>query len=167
MQKLLERSEDFIKKIENVQQFISNFFLIFMMTIITIDVIGRNFLNHPLKGTFEMTELSSALLVFFALAITHRHEDHIGIDFVTEKLPEKVKKVLYGIVELAIMIMLFFMARHIFDNGLRMMERQATTTDLALPIYPVLFIITFTLIIFGLTALLKALNHFRLAVNKE
>lgn len=156
-----------LNKIVDIQQFISNAFLIFIMTIITIDVLGRNLFNKPLKGTFEMTELGSALLVFFALAMTHRHGEHITIDFIVERLPERVRNILNGVVEILIAFVMFFMSGRIFENGLRMVERTTTTTDLALPIYPFLFIITFTLIIFALTAIYKSITYFRLAVNRK
>lgn len=114
-----------------------------------------------------MTELGSALLVFFALAMTHRHGEHITIDFIVERLPERVRNILNGVVEILIAFVMFFMSGRIFENGLRMVERTTTTTDLALPIYPFLFIITFTLIIFALTAIYKSITYFRLAVKRK
>lgn len=167
MTKWIERSEKILNKVIDIQQFISNIFLIFIMSIITFDVLGRNLLNKPLKGTYEMTELGAALLVFFALAITHRKDDHITIDFFVERFSEKVRNILNGIVEIVIAVILFIMSKNIFDNALRMMERKTTTTDLALSLYPFLFLITFTLIIFALTAIFKAINYFGLAVNKK
>jgi TRAP-type transport system small permease protein len=137
------------------------------MAIITFDVIGRNLFNSPLKGTYELTELSSALLVFFALAITHRLGDHITIDFLTDRFTERNRNRIFGVIEIIIAVVLFSMARHMFDNGLRMMERNATTTDLALPVHPFIFIIAFTIIVFMLTAIFKAIAYFRLAVNNE
>ena len=167
MTKWIERSEKILNKVIDIQQFISNIFLIFIMSIITFDVLGRNLLNKPLKGTYEMTELGAALLVFFALAITHRKDDHITIDFFVERFSEKVRNIIKGIVEIVIAVILFIMSKNIFDNALRMMERKTTTTDLALSLYPFLFLITFTLIIFALTAIFKAINYFGLAVNKK
>lgn len=167
MPNFLAKPEKYLHKIVDVQQILANITLIFMMAIITIDVFGRNFLNNPLKGTYELTELSSALLVFFALAITHKLDDHITIDFFTDRLPKKIKSFLFGVIELVITIVLFLMANHLFENGLRMMERNSTTTDLSIPLYPVLFIIAFTVIIFMLTALFKAIAYFRLAVKPE
>jgi TRAP-type C4-dicarboxylate transport system permease small subunit len=167
VQKIFDTSASLLNKVVDIQQFIANIFLVFMMAIITLDVIGRNFFHSPLKGTYEMTELTSALLVFFAFAITHRYEEHITIDFLVEKFSVRMQHIFNGVIEIVITILLFLMARHIFDNGVRMMERGATTTDLSIPVYPILFIITFTLIVFGLTALLKAINHFRGVVDPQ
>lgn len=167
MRNPIDKSKKWLNRIIDIQQLIANLSLIIIMTIVTFDVLGRNVFNSPIKGSYELVELGTALLVFFAFAMTHRYEEHIAIDFVVEKFPEKVRRILHGIVEIAIGIILFFMARHIFDNGMRMMERHSTTTDLSIPVHPFLFIITFTLVIFGLTAIFKALYHFRLAVNKE
>lgn len=159
--------ERYLNKIITIQQFFANLLLVFMMLIISFDVIGRNFFNKPLTGTFEMTELSSALLVFFALIVTHQNSEHVTIDFVTDKLPAKVQNIINGFIEIIITIVLLFMSRHIFANGLRMMERKATTTDLSLPLYPFMFIITLTLITFALFTIFKAIYYFRMAVDKK
>lgn len=166
MAKWIEKSEKVIDKVVDIQQFLSNMFLIFIMFIITLDVLGRNILNQPLKGTYELTELGSALLVFFALAITHRVGDHITIDFLVDKFSEKTKNIINGIIEVVIAAILVLMSVQIFENGVRMMERNSTTTDLAIPVHPFLYIITFTIIIFAITALFKAIHYFRMAVKK-
>lgn len=163
----IKKTEKFVDKIVNVQQFLSNMFLIFIMLIITFDVLGRNIFNKPLKGTYEMTELGAALLVFFALAITHRVGDHITIDFVVDKFSEKAKNIVNGIIEIVIAIILVIMSTQLFDNGLRMMERNSQTTDLAIPVYPFIFIITITLIVFALTAIFKAIHYFGSVVGNN
>lgn len=167
MPKVIEKSETILKKIVNVQQFLSNMFLLFIMAIITFDVLGRNLLNKPLIGTYELTEIGAALLVFFALAMTHQHGEHVTIDFIVERFSKKAQNILNGVIEIIIAVILVFMSWHVFENGLRMMERNATTTDLGLSVHPVLFIITFTLIIFALTAIFKAITYFGVAVNRK
>ncbi|MBC5638045.1 TRAP transporter small permease [Ornithinibacillus sp. BX22] len=166
MPKLLEKSESLVIKIVGIQGQIANGVLLFMMAIISFDVIGRNFFNHPLKGTYEMTELSSAMLVFLALAITHQRGNHITIDFLVERFSKKAQNLLLGVVEMVIALVVLLIAMHIFENGLRMMERNSATTDLGLPVYPFLFIIAFTLTTFMLLAFFKAIAYFRMAVIK-
>ncbi|GGA79003.1 TRAP transporter small permease [Ornithinibacillus halotolerans] len=167
MSEQYSKPEKILNKIVDIQQVLANGVLLFMMAIITFDVIGRNLFKSPLKGTYEMTELSSALLVFLALAITHRVGDHIKIDFLVDHFSERVRKFLFGSIEIVITVVLLLMSNHIFENGLRMMERNSTTTDLGLPVYPFLFIISFTLLIFMLTSVFKAITYFRLAVSEK
>lgn len=152
-------------KIVDIMQFLSNMSLILIMTLISLDVLGRNLFNKPIKGSYELTELTAALLVFFALAVTHREGNHITIDFLVERFPEKVQKWLMSIIEICIAIVLFFMSYHILGNGLRLMGRNTTTTDLSLPLYPFLFIASFTLVIFAIAAIFRAINNIRQAVN--
>lgn len=167
MKKALKVIDNLLNKLTSIQLLLSNIFLIFMMSIITFDVLGRNFFNKPLSGTFEMTELSSALLVFFALAMTHRHNEHVSIDFVADRLGAKARSILDGFVEFIIFIVLVFMASQVFENAGRIMERKTTTSDLGLVIYPFLYIATFGLFIFALVALASAIKYWALAVKKS
>lgn len=166
MLEIIKRMENLLNKIVSLQQFISNIFLIFIMFIITFDVIGRNLLNKPLKGTYEMTELGAAMLVFFALAVTHQHKEHISIDFAVEKLPARVKSILNGFIELIIFVLLMLMANQVLNNATRTMARKTTTTDLGLLIYPFLYIAAFGIVIFALAALASAIKYWAMAVNK-
>ncbi len=114
-----------------------------------------------------MTELSSALLVFFALAMTHRHKEHISIDFAVSKLSTKAKHILDGVIELVIFVTVVIMANQVLANAVRIMERKTTTSDLGWPIYPFYYIATFGLGVFALVALASAIKYFALAVKKS
>lgn len=167
MAQILKKLDNLLFKLSSLQLFLANCLLIVMMSIISFDVIGRNLFNKPIVGTFETTELTSALLVFFALAMTHQYKEHISIDFAVAKLPTKVRNVLEGIIELVIFATLVFMANHMFANAIRIMERGATTSDLGWPLSPFIFIATFGLCIFALVALASAIKYFALAVKKS
>lgn len=163
----LTKIEKGFNKIVNAMQFVSNCILILIMTLISIDVLGRNLFNKPLKGTFEVIELTAALLVFFAFAITHREGEHITIDFLVERFSDKITAWLMGVIEVCIAILLTFMSYHIFGNGMRLMARNTTTTDLSIPLYPFLFIVAVTLVIFAIVAIFKAIDYIRQAVKQS
>lgn len=160
-----QRLERILHVIVDVQQVIASTLLVVIMVLVTFDVAGRNIWNHPIQGSYELTELGSALLVFLALAVTHRAGDHISIDFVATKLPIRMQQWLYAFVELVSMVVLFVIARELFKNGVRMMERGVTTTDLSIPTYPVLYVMTFATVIFALVALMKSIHHVMKAVK--
>lgn len=50
-----------------------------MMGVTTVDVMGRYFLNSPLPGAFEITEVMMAILVFSVLPLVTARNEHITI----------------------------------------------------------------------------------------
>lgn len=68
--------------------------LLGLMTVTGLDVIGRYFLNAPLKGAFELTEVLLAALVFTALPLVSRAGEHVDVDIATSFLPARLQHAL-------------------------------------------------------------------------
>jgi len=87
----LERFEDWLTDISSI--------LIFVLMIITvIDVIGRYFFNHPLKGTVEICQLLLVVAVTFPLAAVQRRNEHIGMNILLDRF-KKYEAPIYIIVQ--------------------------------------------------------------------
>ncbi|EZH67335.1 hypothetical protein DH09_05210 [Bacillaceae bacterium JMAK1] len=166
MGNLLLRIEQLIQPVLRVLHMISNIILFLVAILITCDVIGRFFFNQPIKGAFELTEFGSAILIFFALAVTHRHREHIVIGFAVDKLAHKPRHLTEGMIELFVCVLLFLMGTSIFLEGIYIMNQNVITTDLQLPLYPFILLISIGAFMFALTALLESVKHFRRAVEK-
>lgn len=63
-----------------------------MMLVTTLDVGGRYFLNAPLHGAFEATEVMMGLIVFLALPLATRRREHITVTMFDHLLPEWLKR---------------------------------------------------------------------------
>jgi TRAP-type C4-dicarboxylate transport system permease small subunit len=89
------RSLDLFRKHFHRISLVSGQVLIFGMTmLITVDVLGRQFIG---KSTLIATEVSGYALVaivFLGLAYTLHTERHIKIDLVTRTLPPRVRQIL-------------------------------------------------------------------------
>ena len=57
-----------------------------MMMLVVLDVAGRYLFNAPISGSFEVTEFLLALLVFAALPIVTRDDNHISVSVVENLL---------------------------------------------------------------------------------
>jgi len=66
--------------------------LIAMMLLVVSDVIMRYFFNNPITGTFELTRLGMACLVF-AVAYTAVKGQHVTVDLVMARQPKKVQAI--------------------------------------------------------------------------
>ena len=51
-----------------------------MMTVTALDVAGRYFLNRPIGGAFEITEVLMGLVIFAGMPLATARREHIAID---------------------------------------------------------------------------------------
>ena len=66
---------------------IAGVLLFCMMTLTFVDVVLRYIFNAPLKGSFEITELMLVVLIFAALPLVSRREEHVVMDFLDRFVP--------------------------------------------------------------------------------
>ncbi|SDI98862.1 TRAP transporter small permease [Alteribacillus bidgolensis] len=166
MKRFISRLEEAVNVVNLILHHIANIVLCFVMLLITFDVIGRFFFNQPITGSFELTELGSAILVFFTFAITHKYKEHIAIGFAVDKMPHRVRHIIEGCIEWFIFVVIAFMSWHILNEAIRTMGRNVTTSDLSLPVYPFIIIASIGSFVFALIALTSGLKHFVKAVEK-
>lgn len=75
------------RAIDGVLVALSAAVLFLLMLLTVVDVLGRYLFNAPLPGGYEMTEIMMAALVFAALPVVTRREDHIVIDLLDFLVP--------------------------------------------------------------------------------
>lgn len=61
-----------------------------MMFLTTLDVIGRYFLNSPIQGSYEVSEMSMIALVFLGIATVQREKGHVRVDIALPFLPKNI-----------------------------------------------------------------------------
>lgn len=66
--------------------------LLLMMSLITVDVVGRNLFNSPMLGIDHVTAYLLVALVFMGLGYTFKKDAHIKVDVITRKLPQKINQ---------------------------------------------------------------------------
>lgn len=137
---------------------IAQLVLLIVMFLITFDVFGRYFFNKPIKGTFELTEVGLALMVFFGLAITHLHKGHVDIDFLLEKLSKKSKLLIDAIINAIIAASVFLVSWKMVEYAQRVSTSNTVTGDLRLPVSIFIIIGAIGMFVFGLVALNRMIN---------
>lgn len=90
--------------------------LLLMMSLITVDVVGRNLFNSPILGIDHVTAYLLVALVFMGLGYAFKKDAHIKVDVITRQLPEKFNQRL----ELGVYIAGMTGAAVIFWHSLRM-----------------------------------------------
>jgi len=83
-----------LRKLELVLVWISGAIILFMMTLISIDVLLRYVFNSPLKGGFELIQFLFIGVVFFGISYVQGVKGHIQIDIGTKWMSPKLLKLL-------------------------------------------------------------------------
>lgn len=166
-QKMTLGLEKITLTINNILHKISSVLLFLLMFLTTADVIGRYFFNNPITGTYELTSLALALMIFFSLGSGQISKDHIEIDFLTSKMPAKVQEVLSGAASLILFILMSLTTWQLIEFTKRTWQGNELSGDLGLPLYIFIALTVLGALSFTLTFLLEAFQSFLKAVNKN
>ncbi|MFZ4452716.1 TRAP transporter small permease [Salibacterium aidingense] len=165
--KVLHKFEIIVYSINSIMHDVSKVLLLFMMLLISGDVIGRYFFNFSIAGAHEMTGLALAVLVFFSLGSTQLANDHISIDFLMSKCHWRLREIINVIFNIIILILLFFTSFQLFRSSIRAFQGNEQTGDLGLPIYLFQIFGGIGVIIFALPFALLLMKTFIKEVEKN
>jgi TRAP-type transport system small permease protein len=71
-----------------------------LMLLTCVDVVGRYFLNKPLPGGFELTEVLLAALIFAGLPLVTLRGDHITVDLFDPVTPDWLFRIQHALASL-------------------------------------------------------------------
>ncbi len=72
--------------------------LLFLMMALTFaDVVARYLLNRPIRGGFEITELTLLVLIFAGLPLVSHADEHVTMDFIDRFLGPGTQRLERGV----------------------------------------------------------------------
>ena len=135
--------------------------VLFVMMVMTMaDVLLRKFTNITIIGCGEMTEMMMAVVVFCSLAQCEVNDGHIKIDLIMGRVNAKVQALVDALTQLCCFVLFCLVAFSTFKHGLEIREWQEVSIDLAIPIYPFIFIAAFGSALLALVLLTKTMTRF-------
>jgi TRAP-type C4-dicarboxylate transport system permease small subunit len=138
------------QKLDLVLGLIAGVILMIMMLLTTCDVVARYALNAPIRGAFELTEVSLVLLIYAGLPLVSRREAHVVVDLFEAWMSVTVKQVLRVLGNVLCMAALGGMAWLIYLRAVRVASYGDTTSVLKMPLAPVAFTIAALILVTGL-----------------
>ncbi|SMP62747.1 TRAP transporter small permease [Anoxynatronum buryatiense] len=106
------------------------------MMLTVFDVLGRFVFNKPIAGTFELTRIGLAMIVFPALGVAQLEKENIGITIVYDRLGLTVRKVLdvlIAVVSLGLFSIVFW---QMIKHAQRIQASGLITSVLRMPVHP-------------------------------
>lgn len=151
----------FISQANKLLAWIGMAVIAILMLLTVCDVLGRWLFSSPIKGTYELTGIGLALMVFFSLGYAHRQREHIEMDFITAKFPKAVQRLLYGMIEIVVAVFMTVVAWQLFAYAQRLAKAKVSTSDLAIAMDPFVIVSAIGVIVFALNALAIGIEFFK------
>lgn len=153
--------------LSNIAHKLSLLILFLLMLLTTFDVAGRYFFSNPIKGTFELTGLTLAVMVFFSLAATQLAKEHISIDFIVTKYSAKVQHGISAFFHFILTVMLIFSTWQMGKYMQQIWRGNETTADLGLPLYIFIILAIIGMGIYTITIFLEFLRSMLKVVERH
>jgi len=166
MHRFRDKVEKIIVFLNSITNKLSMIILFLLMVLTGMDVAGRNLLNRPITGTFELTGLGVALMVFFSLGTTQLKGEHISIDFLTNKLPIKIREILSVLVNCILLLLLTLTSWQLFEYTKNAKVNNQLSGDLSLPIYLFSFVGAIGILFYATTLVLSIINSYLKVVKR-
>jgi len=135
--------------------------LFFLMLLTLVDVVSRYIFNAPINGSFEITELLLAAIIFSALPLVSAKDDHITVDLIDAFVPRFIAWLRDVAIALASFVMLAGICYRVWHKALESVHYGDQTAMLYLPTAPVFFYISIAVGLSSVIALLLACQYAR------
>lgn len=137
-----------------------------MMTMTMADVLLRKLTNVTIIGAGEITEMMMAVIVFCSLAQCQAEDGHIKIDLIMKKAGPRTQSVVDTVTQFFCFGLFCLMTWGSFRHAMEIMGWEEVSIDLAIPIYPFVFVAVVGNATLTLVLLYKALTALGKAVKK-
>jgi TRAP-type C4-dicarboxylate transport system permease small subunit len=112
---------------------------ILMVVMLVYSVIVRK-IGYPMKGVMELSEFGMVLVTFLFMSENYFKADQMTMDTFVEKLPKKACLIIGALVHLINVAIIGIMAWRLFVQASIVQDMGQTSTILALPIHPFIYI---------------------------
>ena len=123
------------EKIIEAPLYLASMMLFFLMTMTFFDVVLRSVANNPIEAATELTRLSMAIMVFFALPLVSWKSQHIIVDLIDPLFSAKLARIRDIIIDFACGILLIWPAQRVWVLAERSRDFGDVTEYLGLPQY--------------------------------
>ncbi len=132
--------------------------VLLMMTVTTLDVVGRYLFNNPLSGAFEITEFALAALIFLGLPLATDTDEHIRVDLLDPLMSSTVRSALTLFMDWLSAIVLLVLGWQLWHKAQSLSEDGQVTNTLEVPLTPIAYLMTASCLLSAVVLVLKGLE---------
>ena len=152
------------RRVDAVLGIAASALLLAMMALTFVDVVARYLFNRPIRGAFEITELTLLVLIFAGLPLVSHGDEHVTMDFIDRMLPPRALTILIRAVHAMVAALFFFLTWQMIIKANRIAGYGDTTDVLRIPVGPFVYFMAGMIL---LTALVHVFKVFVPGTRRE
>jgi len=135
-----------------------------LMLLTCVDVVGRYFLNKPLPGGFELTEMLLAALIFAGLPLVSLRNEHVTVDLFDPVTPDWLFRIQHMVACAVGFVCTGYLAWRLWLRAEHMDRAGETTAQLKIKLayltYSMSLLMAFTAVALLVLAFRRPQRHF-------
>ncbi|HZE60490.1 MAG TPA: TRAP transporter small permease [Burkholderiales bacterium] len=143
------------RRVDAVLGIAASALLLAMMLLTFVDVVARYLFNRPIRGAFELTELTLLVLIFAGLPLVSHGDEHVTMDFIDRMLPPRAVAVLIRAVHAIVAAIFFFLTWQMIIKANRIGGYGDTTDVLRIPVGPFVYFMAGMILLTALVHVFK------------
>lgn len=152
--------ETLITRISRLLDFTAGLILAVTAALIVANILARALLNTPILGTYEMVGFFTAGAVGLALARCALENSHIAVEFIMDRFPQPLQKVVQLVTGIPVIGFIIFTAYNLFLYGARIAESGEVSATTQMAFYPFIYMVALGFLALSLVLVLKLLQLF-------
>jgi TRAP-type C4-dicarboxylate transport system permease small subunit len=149
-----------IRNMDLVLYVVAGGVLVTMILVTLCDVILRNF-GHPITGSMEIIQYGGSIVFGFSVPYATYLKAQVQVDLILEKLAPKPQKILNIVTRIAGILLFFFVCYNFYAYGLDVKKTGEVSPSFRIPYYPIVFALSFSFLMQGLTVLYDLIEVLR------
>jgi TRAP-type C4-dicarboxylate transport system permease small subunit len=121
--------------------------ILVMMSVVSLNVIGRAFFRYPIFGTVEIVELAGVIFVSLILAYTQFQRENITVNALIDKLPPRLQAITNCFTQFLNLVVIAALVWTGSVRALEMLRVGEITAIFRIPQYPFRFVWVFGCIV--------------------
>ncbi|MDD3894558.1 MAG: TRAP transporter small permease [Syntrophomonadaceae bacterium] len=157
----MKQYADLVEVLSRFLDKIAAFCIVAMTAVVVLNILMRSILGWPLMGTIDYVNILMALTISLGLAHCALKGGHIAVDFIVEKLSDKLQAVIAVAVNFTVIIFWGVSVWYMAAFARSMMVTNLLAGTVSIPIYPVVYLTAFGFLALSLVLVLRLFEAVR------
>jgi TRAP-type C4-dicarboxylate transport system permease small subunit len=149
--------KNLLDRIISLQVLLGGLFLVGMIILTCSNILLREF-DFPVRGVYEIMGFLGAVIFAFSLAYSAKKKEHLYVNILFDKFPERLKRFLGIISDFLCLAFFLMLSYQLLKKALILKDAGEVSETIRIVYYPFIFAVAFGILILALVLVYDFIN---------